>query len=347
MNIYLYGGIPEPVGGITHHIFFLAKRLQQEGYEVSVIDINEEANLKKYSHDFILYYFRKDIFKYLFKIRKSINHFHVSNINRISNAFLLLLFITLCKKKNCLLTIHSGGFTEQYHSSGTLRKILINLIFHQCGYVVALNHDIEFLLRKYFPAINIIPAKSFIRDIDHLPVNHIREKTTNNWIFISSGYLTRTYRYEGIVEACEKLIEAKMSIELHLVLYGNTDNEYYNQLQPIFKKKYITVHKSMDHKNFVDLLRESSLYIRNTNHDTYGIAIAEAIDQGTPAIASDVCQRPAGCIVYEKDNEKALLQTIKQVIGCYNCHVSLCNKYAKENDSYKILRAAYSEIMCK
>ncbi|WP_082585523.1 glycosyltransferase [Hydrogenophaga sp. Root209] len=58
------------------------------------------------------------------------------------------------------------------------------------------------------------------------------------------------------------------------------------------------------------LFQLSDIMVRPTSTDGYGISIAEAIYAGTPAVASDVCDRPAGTITFKSRDQDDLNKKI-------------------------------------
>jgi hypothetical protein len=57
-----------------------------------------------------------------------------------------------------------------------------------------------------------------------------------------------------------------------------------------------------------------TLFLRPTRSDSYGMSIAEALHFNVPTIASDVCKRPNGTILYPVDDELALFKKTIRVL---------------------------------
>lgn len=58
----------------------------------------------------------------------------------------------------------------------------------------------------------------------------------------------------------------------------------------------------------------SNVMIRPTSTDGFGISIAESLHAGTPAIASDVCERPEGTIIFRSRDQADLNSKVFQVL---------------------------------
>lgn len=62
------------------------------------------------------------------------------------------------------------------------------------------------------------------------------------------------------------------------------------------------------------LLKMVDVFVRPTCADTFGISVAESLWLGTPAIASNVCTRPEGTILYQQGDVDDLVQRIDAVL---------------------------------
>ena len=80
---------------------------------------------------------------------------------------------------------------------------------------------------------------------------------------------------------------------------GNYD--YYQKLKNLVREKSLDEHFLWvkDANLFLIVLKRSNVFIRPTLSDSYGISTAEALELGIPSIASDVCERAYGTILYK------------------------------------------------
>ena len=63
--------------------------------------------------------------------------------------------------------------------------------------------------------------------------------------------------------------------------------------------------------------KRTNLMLRPTYIDGYGVSIEEAIFFGSPAIASDVCERPKGTILFKNRNIDDLYSKIINILENY------------------------------
>jgi len=58
---------------------------------------------------------------------------------------------------------------------------------------------------------------------------------------------------------------------------------------------------------------KSDIFVRPTAVDSYGISVAEAIHFKVPAVASDVCPRPEGAVLFKSRDTTDFIQRVKTV----------------------------------
>ncbi|WP_157496654.1 glycosyltransferase [Hahella ganghwensis] len=68
-------------------------------------------------------------------------------------------------------------------------------------------------------------------------------------------------------------------------------------------------------ENLVSHFSRADLFLRLNRDDAYGVSIQEALDCGVPAIASDVCLRPRGALLFESGNLKQLKAVFERALS--------------------------------
>jgi glycosyltransferase involved in cell wall biosynthesis len=100
----------------------------------------------------------------------------------------------------------------------------------------------------------------------------------------------------------------KCGLIVVLAKIGNMD--YLLKLQSLLLEKQLkdNVYFLLNSHELWPLLKKVDLFVRPTVSDSYGISIAEAIHFGIPAVASDVCKRPKGTILYDVADRDLLVK---------------------------------------
>jgi glycosyltransferase involved in cell wall biosynthesis len=70
----------------------------------------------------------------------------------------------------------------------------------------------------------------------------------------------------------------------------------------------------IDKNEFWPIIKRSDLFVRPTRSDSFGISIQEALSVGTPAIASNVCLRPEGTVLFSSGDIDSLVEKTREIL---------------------------------
>lgn len=160
------------------------------------------------------------------------------------------------------------------------------------------------------------------------------------------------YGFKSMINATKKLKEKGENIKVLMIIMESNnqsieEKEYYkfikkqvldNELQ-----NYIFFYEPINEEIF-DLFGKVNLFVRPTIVDGFGISLAESIYMKTPAIATDVCIRPNGTILYH-DNEE-LANIIYNVKNNYDYYKNSLDNI-KIQDSSKDILELYNNLLKK
>lgn len=309
-SILLAGPFPKPLGGISVHINRLFHLLEKEGLEVEKFNLNKRIipGLQWFIFLFHLTFSRYDVvhlqlFEPLFykvvllicKLKKTeliltIHNPHVSS--RIKENIALL-------NQTDVIVMVGGHIVDSYNSSGVELTTEIKVI---SSYLPPNNKEEVNILKTYPTELN-----DFIKKFD---------KT----ILISAYKLIITNEgvdLYGIDKSIELLKELNNSIGLIIAIADDGYNvEYYSILKQRIKQYGLegNVFFLGGQREIWPLFKLVDLFLRPTVYDGFGISVAEAIDMGCPAIASNVCKRAEGAIIYDYFNQKGLYLSSRKVL---------------------------------
>lgn len=140
------------------------------------------------------------------------------------------------------------------------------------------------------------PVDAFLRD--HGPV------------LSANAYRLSFFRGEDLygldlcVELCRRLLPDFPQLGIVFTVAEVGDRVYFDAVQERIRESGLEQNFLLwqSSSEFWPVLERSSVMVRPTNTDSYGVSVAEAIDLGIPAVASDVCERPAGTIHFRSRN---------------------------------------------
>lgn len=342
-KIIIYGILPPPFGGVSIHLLRFKKYLENFGANFVFV----HSNNPNQKHAFIKLFFSQLNFK------KNIIHLHGFQTGKNLLFFLFLMFFC---RKNIVVTIHNNRFLLNYNSLKNVQKIIAKLFYSNISHIISVNPDSKygFITTN---KISVIPA--FISpapdetDINQLPefFHNIRKK--HKFLITANAFKIFFYNNKDLygidlsIELMKKLVEnGYRDIGFIYVIPDIGEYNYYKEMQNMVKKYKIedNFHFYTEPVAYPAVINMCSLFIRPTNTDGYGVSIAEAIFLKKPAIASDVCKRPEGTILFENRNIDDLYIKTTNVINNYKEHRTRIKDIEFEDNAEKIL-GVYKKVL--
>ena len=305
-NILLIGLYPPPLGGVSVHIKRLTKILKKSGKKIYVFDTSQKQYFKGQN------IIRLAIMLFTQKI--DIVHLHLLNIEWFFVVFLIRCF----KKYDIYITIHN---TRLFSNLSKIKKKYYLKNIKKANLLIFVSKTI---LNNYKRNGVIFPKKVLVQNAFFPPdledeeviIKSYSQKTmeflnSHSPLIIANAYRIVFYKNKDLygIDICIKLTEKLKNdfpnIGFIFALANNTVNKkYYLELQDRIKK--LRIEKNFyfltDQKELWPLFKKVDLMIRPTYSDGYGVSIAEALYFNCPAIASDVCKRPKGTILFQNRN---------------------------------------------
>lgn len=324
-HIIIVGPIPPPIGGVTSHIARLAAFLVAHGFRCTVVDkhpSDSKMSIRGVEHIVFSGGGNFRVMLWLLLViglgGGNIVHLHFSR----SVGLLLFSLFMIKRRRRIILTLHHGDqFAIMKNAIWPLR-LLTRIALRRMDKVVALSYEQEFFYRSLGVPVDCIerwPTAIPIGlkpDLSLLPPK-IRELLSTmagreEKILMTSGYPSQFYGYELCVELLDQL-SAEIQCNLIICLYGQgPDPDYEKNLRiKLSQHPKIYLLGPLPAEGFLALLSKADLYLRPSTVDSFGLAITDALDMGTPCIASDVCTRDSRCEIFPSgDNDKFIRQAI-------------------------------------
>ncbi|PEY37709.1 glycosyltransferase [Bacillus cereus] len=352
MRIVMIAPYPPPIGGVSVHVKRMKRYLEGKGIVCSVYNEakREDSTNQVYKIDrYVKFIWRIPFLKY------DILHFHSPDI-RIR---MLLGFYKMFNKR-IILTVHGESLYLQLKNAGRLKRFFLIHSLRRIDKVICVNaRNTEELLNLGFPEKNVMTLPAYVhpittqRDEAEIP-NEVWDFIQKKSFLICANGCIRilnekdVYGFDILIQLLKRLhalgIKASLLVAV-LDVEGQNKYEklYYQKLKDQINEyhlaNYIFFYEVKD-TEFYPILKKSDLFIRPTVMDGYGVSIAEAIYFGIPAIASDVCKRPEGSILFSSQDVDELEKKTLDVFQNYAAYreklfqynsldyaESLCNVY--------------------
>jgi len=315
IQVILVGGVPNPIGGISNFMSRLIRSDVKLFTEIIDPYPSDDKEVLPIAHKIL-----KTRFLGLFFECMRMNGRHV--LFNFSTWRSLLFFVFLPKKNNHWALILYHG---KIHFSGwalILRPFVRYALskFDVVGYVSSEQGD---FYKKYASdRVVKLPLKFYI-ECDKSQLNNVKSdlpKVISDWraeglrLYVVSGYPTKIYQHQRVISAIKKVNVNGRNVALALFLYGKDDDG----LMPLIRKDIegrddIYMFWAQSESNFMRVLAVADGYIRMNTIDSFGVAIADAINLGVPVLATNVCPRYSGAICIDPADDNSLLNFLNGI----------------------------------
>jgi len=343
-SILIIGPYPPPPGGVSIHVQRLEKLLIKEGFYVDI------ANVNKHYHS----NYNKNIF-HIDRLRKLIfldySNYDIVHIHYMSPESTFLIFLlTLFKKNKLIISFHN----ERIFGEILKYKILFKIISIKIHKVIIARDDIrnKLLFMNIFHPEKVVTILPFIKPTKGKKADSNYKSFGDKEIFFQKHnpvifiYAHRLDYFNGkemyglafITDFIDYISKDHPNIGLYLKTpYPN--NKFKRYIEKLMKNNNLegSVYWSCESDNIINIISKCDIYIRPTETDGDSVLLREALYLGVKCIASDVINRPEGCLIYSNRN----IQDLEQVFN--NClNNPSVNTYNHQNDSSLKLIEVYN-----
>lgn len=304
-GITVVGGIPHPIGGVTSFISRLASQnMIEEIVDIypspkKIIPATYHGRYKSVAGvlGLAFYYLLK-----FYRWKGRLIHFNFSS----EKGLLAILFLPKFKSEFALM-LHHGQL-----KSGKLEG-LYRLALSKVDVVYAMNDEQLNFYKDLGRSKNIRLVSSYVNpnliDLENPNpqlVNFLKSKIR----LVGSGYPDSIYNHEWSIEYAEQ----NPTVSLALFLYGNPDGII--RLKKICKRvKNVIIFENCEQEEFNFVLANATIYLRPNQKDSFGIAVADAVEFGVKALASNVCKRYPGSYLFEVDSFESFTSSIDKLLA--------------------------------
>ena len=301
--------------------------------------------------------YRKFIFKILF-LKGNIIHFHT-----ISKKIRILMGFFSIFNKKIVLTIHGESLHDQLEEPNWISKKLLLFSIKKINKIICVNSNtIKELVSLGISNKRLIYIPPYINpieneyDFNNIPQNVLNYIETAKFLISANGWIKfyhneDLYGIDMLIELIRKLKYVGYNVSLLIALLGtnvknDSEKSYYEDLK--YKINQYNLQNNImifevNNTEFYPILKKSKLFLRPTNTDGYGASIAEALYYQVPSIASNVCNRPEGTIIFKsRDMNDLYIKTI-DVLEKYDLYKEKIKDIKQPNNGEKILDV-YKEL---
>ncbi|EIA10236.1 glycosyltransferase [Flavobacterium frigoris] len=301
---------PPPIGGVSIHVRRLMYSLKEEGISTEILDYSKERNLIS-------------ILKKIF--RAKIIHIHLSK--KAHRLFFVFFFRILFKK--VIVTYHGKYDYKNLFDVLSLKICNVSIVLNSFSFKNALNYKKQnvYQVGAFIPPIEdeIMPlSKEVLYQLEIFKKKYDLVFATN-----ASSYVTDNLGNE--IYCGSELINFFSKNKNYGLIFSDSSGTYFD----FFRSKNINIPPNVyiinSSHDFINILRNSSAFIRATTMDGDSLSVKEALYYGLPVFATNVVDRPKGVIMFSdfEELEKLFLDFVldKQVYEVKNSFKEILKIY--------------------
>lgn len=324
-DIDIIGPYPPPYGGISIHISRMVYWLRRADINYKILNQYHYS-----SENLSVFATKKSLlwwFRYLFSCNSKVIHFHEFSILLFPYIY---IFNKLHKRKVKILTIHNEKILK--YNYFIQKFVIYNLKKSNINKILAVSETVSsFISRHSIGNVEWLPA--------YVPP-HENTSTVNNVLCgDNQEVIFNAWRIQNqddvLVYGLDYLLRLFGDFP-NLVFYifiGDTSCKKF--VETYFKSTIYTNYKLIFGEDLVTHLGQARLFLRLNRFDAYGISVQESLDLGVPAVASDVCNRASGCVLFKSKDYLSLKSSIIDVLS--KNKMEQIKDYKQTNYHYRLL----------
>lgn len=317
MKKEIWGFYPPPIGGISIYCKRLVEKMHAKDNDVVMRDFAQSGyetqcviSVKNRLWEFLKLPF----------VGKKIIH------AQFTNFYLLFLLYIFGRKHHIVLTLHNRRIVLL---DGWKRKV-INRLFSCVKYIIFNDPTYtELLCEKYNinkKKIVLLPTymapeegemKGLTTEIEDFISKHEYTISSNAHRVINNVF-GDLYGIDQLIHLMNRLInEERLDVGMVFCISEIFDNDYFGKcllrIDELGLSDYFCFIVNSPVNGF-EVWSHTDLFIRATMSDMEGVSVKEALQFGTPVVASDVCTRPKEAVLYKTGDADDLFKKVYPLI---------------------------------
>ena len=295
-SVIQLGVYPPPHGGVQTNVVAIHERLQDRGLRSNVI------SLSRHRHAGIPNVFfpntALEVGRLLLTLPANLVHFHVGG--DITNRLVALAaLINSLPGRRTVLTLHSGGYPTSPQARETRRVKVIHGVFRRFDALVGVNPEVK----AFLASSGINPEKVHqLEPFPHLTrikLGQASDPRLDSFcalqkpLLATVGLLEPEYDLPLQFTVLRQLRQSYPEVGLVIVGSGSLRDELARQIALEPHNERILLAGDVPHPVTIELIRRADVLLRTTLYDGDAISVREALQLGTPVVATDNGMRPA------------------------------------------------------
>ena len=312
MRVLLLGPYPPPHGGVQTNLVAIRQYLLKNGFPCSVINITRHRK-----PDVNEIYYPKGpagVVQLLARLQYDLLHLHIGGM--LSNRLLALALV--CARwpgKKSVMTFHSGGFPSTPEGRALRPASFAGFVLRSFDGIVGVNDEIiSFLQRMGVRAerARLISPYAFLAgDGASFPPALEKFFLSHDPVLTSVGLLEAEYNLPLQIAALPLIRRKFPNAGLLMIGSGSLESSLREKIASGPEAEHILLPGDVPHASTIQAMARSRVLLRTTLYDGDALSVREALQMGTPVIATDNGMRPPGVRLIPKSDLQALVSAIE------------------------------------
>jgi len=295
LRVVQLGAYPPPHGGVQTNVASLHQRLLDNGHRSFVINLTR--NRQTDTANLFFPHTALQVCSRLLSLPVDIAHFHIGG--DITNRLVgLAAFLRMFPGRKAVATLHSGGFPASVDGQPSNRLQAIRFVFRHFDALIAVNPE----LQAFWNSSGIAPRRVHL--IEPFPRVQASDLSVSFSpavqafcqahapLLVTVGLLEPEYDLPLQIAALRQIRLAYPNAGLLIAGSGSLQAELERRIANEPASESILLAGDQPHPITLELIRRAGVLLRTTLYDGDSIAIREALQLGTPVVATDNGMRP-------------------------------------------------------
>lgn len=314
MRVVLLGPFPPPHGGVQTNLVAIRNYLRRQGHSCAVINI---TRYRKKEEDEV-YYPESSVglVQRLLTLKYDILHLHFGG--NLTNR-LLALSMVCCSIPGTrkVLTFHSGGYPSSPEGQTARPGTLRGFVLRRFDRLIGVNQEIVELYHRF----GVSPSKtkfifpySFDVQASSMPEALENFFATHTPVLSTVGGLEPEYDLPTQIEAMRDILAVHPAAGLVIIGHGSIEREIRSLVASKPYADSILVCGDVPHSATLQVMIRCDVFLRTTLYDGDSVSVREALNYGTPVIATDNGMRPPGPRLVPIQDAEAVKRTVLECL---------------------------------
>jgi len=317
MTVLQMGPLPPPHGGVQSNLLAIRRFLAKNGIQSGLMSLTRHQDARGEE-----IYHPRGAFQVawlLLRVPYSILHLHVGGELSLRLLF-LALFLSFLPGRKSVLSFHSGGYPSSPQGQAASPRTFRGFVLRRFDRVIAVNQQIAEVMRRYGVQPDrlrcISPAALDPAEIaPALPPLLAQFFAAHHPVLLSVGLLEPEYDLPIQIQVIGQILEEFPDCGLMIIGSGSLDSELQSAIRAQPWADRILLGGDVPHGQTLAAILRAAVLLRTTLYDGDALSVREALQLGTPVIATDNGLRPSGVRLIPIGDSPALARALRETLS--------------------------------